>query len=186
MEPVQDNDYYNMLAENVSSDKEAFVKLYNIFFDAVYNFVFYRLRDVDSVDDVVSEIFLKVYSHLNDFDRSKSSFKTWLFTITNNAIIDHVRRYYRNRTVSWSNYFDTLSLDEENKPEINLIIDEEKKQLLAAIDELNETEQQVIQLKYWFEFSYMEIAEILNLTYANIRIIHFRAINKLKKYFEVV
>ena len=186
MEPIHDNDYYSMLAENASSNKEDFAELYNIFFDAVYNFVFYRLRDVDSVDDVVSEIFLKVYSHLNDFDRSKSSFKTWLFTITNNSVIDHVRSYYKNRTVSWSDYFDTLLSDEENMPEINLMIDEEKKQLLTAIDKLNENERQLILLKYWFDFSYMEIAEILKLTYANIRIIHFRAINKLKKYFEAM
>ncbi len=184
MEIIQDNDYCNALAEESLIDKEAFSKLYNIFFDAIYNFVFYRIRNIDLVDDVVSEIFLKVYSNINDFDKDKSSFKTWLFTITNNAVIDYMRHYHRNRTVSWSDYFDTLLLDKDNQPDIKLVIDEEKKQLLSAIDKLNETEQQVIQLKYWFGFSYKEISEILHLTYANIRVIHFRAIKKLKQYFE--
>ena len=184
MENIQDKVYCNLLAEKSLDDKESFAKLYNIFFDAVYNFVFYRLRNVDSANDVVSEIFLKVYTHLKDFDKNKSIFKTWLFTITNNTIISYLRYSIRNKTVICSDCFDNLSSDEVQQPEINLIIDEEKKQLLAAIDKLSKNEQKIILLKYWFEFSYMEIAEILNLKYTNIRIIHFRAINKLKKFFE--
>ena len=185
MESIQDKDYCNALAEKSLDDKESFAKLYDIFFDAVYNFVFYRLRNVDNANDLVSEIFLKVYAHLKDFDKNKSSFKTWLFTITNNALIDYFRYSNKNNTADFPNYFENLFSDETNQPERKLIIDEEKTQILAALDKLNDNERQLIQLKYWFEFSYLEIAEILNLTYSNVRIIHYRALKKLQKIFEI-
>ena len=183
MESITDKDYCNALAEKSLYDKESFAKLYDIFFDAVYNFVFYRLRNIESANDVVSEIFLKVYAHLKDFDKNKSSFKTWLFTITNNAVIDYLRYISRDKTVDFPEYFENLFSDDTNQPERNLILDEEKAQLLAALDNLSENERQLIQLKYWFEFSYFEIAEILNLTYSNVRIIHYRALKKLQKIF---
>ena len=183
MESIQDKDYCNALAEKSLYDKKSFAKLYGIFFDAVYNFVFYRLRNVESANDIVSEIFLKVYAHLKDFDKNKSSFKTWIFTITNNAVIDYLRYISRKPTADFPEYFENLFSDETNQPERKLILDEEKAQVLAALDKLNENERQLIQLKYWFEFSYLEIAEILNLNYSNVRIIHYRALKKLQKIF---
>ncbi len=158
---------------------EAFVELYEKFFPRVYGMVFARLKDIYAADDVVSEIFMKVALNLDSHDE-KFAFSTWLYTIARNTLTDYFRRKGRSREDSWDEFFEREAPVNE-QPEEKLLASERTKDLLLALDKLNERQRRILELKYWAGFSNVEIAEVMNLSASNVGFIHFQAIKKLRE-----
>lgn len=177
------SNYYNVLAGQAVYDKAAFNELYTYYFPRVYNFLFARLKNAAAADDVISEVFLKVYRHLPEYDSSRAAFSTWLFRIAGNQVTDYFRQQQHRREDTWEDFFDPASPEQE-QPEARTLAAEGKQELLAAMDRLNERERKVLELKYWSELSNKEIAEVLGLTPGNVGIILFRSVDKLKKIMQ--
>src|SRR3990167_9964443 len=77
-----------------SGEKEAFKNLIDRYTIPLYNFTA-RLTNRIDTSDIVQEIFIKIWKNLNNFDREKASFKTWIFTIARNTVIDFSRKRER-------------------------------------------------------------------------------------------
>src|SRR5262245_37397324 len=90
-------------------NREAFMTLYNLYLNKVYNRVKSRVPPQD-VEDVVQEIFIDVMRSMNGFEQ-RSQFSTWLYTIVNRQIADFYRKRYR--TIGGKN--DTLGLDQVDR-----------------------------------------------------------------------
>ena len=75
---------------NLTSE-QGFEQMYGEYFPKIYNYVFYRLLNREETEDIVSEVFIKVARNVHTFDGRKASFKTWIYTITKNALTDHYR-----------------------------------------------------------------------------------------------
>ena len=73
---------------SLATEKEA---LYTEYHDKVSHYVFCRLQNKSDAEDIVSEIFLKVYEHFDTFDASLASVSTWIYTITRNTVTDYFR-----------------------------------------------------------------------------------------------
>ncbi|HLT57902.1 MAG: sigma-70 family RNA polymerase sigma factor [Limnochordales bacterium] len=85
----------DLIARCLTGDVRAFETLVRTHHDQVYGYAC-RMVGPDAADDVVQEVFLRVYRSLHTF-RSESDFKTWLYRITTNACLDHLRRMRRQR-----------------------------------------------------------------------------------------
>lgn len=181
MEELRKNVYYNDLALRAVHDMAAFDELYNYYFPRVYNFLFARLKDAAAADDVISEVFFKVYKHLADYDCKKGSFSTWLFRIAVNQVTDYFRRQQRRKEDTWEDFF-APALPEQEQPEAKALAAEGSKELLTALEKLKERERRVIELKYWADLSNKEIAEVMGISPGNVGVILFRAIGNLKKH----
>ena len=173
--------YYNELAQRAATDEDAFEELYQYFFPRVYNFIFARLKNYADADDVTSITFLKMNEHLDNYDPSKAAFSTWLFRIANNAIIDHTRHIDRNNETEWEEFLDPAA-PEHDEPERQMVTSETSRELLEAIDKLNERERRIVELRYWGEQDTKTIAEILSMTESNVRVTLHRALGKMKKF----
>ncbi len=79
---------------SATTEKEV---LYTEYRDKVSRYVFCKLRNKNDAEDLVSEIFLKVYENLDKFDANLASVSTWIYTITQNTVTDYFRS---NRTYS--------------------------------------------------------------------------------------
>ncbi len=174
-------DYYSSLARQAVNDEEAFEELYEYFFPRVYNFIFARLKNVADADDVTSTTFMKMNENLASYDPDKAAFSTWLFRIANNAIIDHTRRASNSQESEWEEFFDPAA-PETQEPEQQMINSETSRELLAALDKLNERERRIIELRYWGEQNTRTIAEILSMSESNVRVTLHRTLEKLKKF----
>jgi RNA polymerase sigma-70 factor (ECF subfamily) len=126
----------------------------------------YRITHANESDinDMLQNIFLKVYEYQNSFN-GKYSFNSWIYRITHNEAIDFLRKKTIRQTISFEEYmdqnketFDISNIFEENE-EIAHTID--KKTLLLSIDKLNIEQKIVLNLKYFEDKSYEEIAIIL-------------------------
>ena len=173
------NEYYNELALRATTDEEAFEELYEYFFPRVYNFIYARLKNSADADDVVSITFLKMNENLESYDPTKAAFSTWLFRIASNAIIDQTRHASHNQETEWEEFFDP-SAPEHEEPESRMMSSETSRELLLALDKLNERERRIIELKFWGDMDTRAIAEIVNMTEGNVRVTLHRALGKLK------
>ena len=172
-------EYYNELARRATTDEEAFEELYEYFFPRVYNFIFARLKNVADADDVTSTTFMKMNENLESYDPDKAAFSTWLFRIANNALIDSTRRHDKKNETEWDDLLDPAAPEHE-EPEAVMMTGETNRELLAALDKLNERERRIIELKFWGELDSRAIAEILSMTEGNVRVTLHRALGKLK------
>jgi len=175
------DNYYDKLAQRATTDEEAFEELYEHFFPRVYNFIFARLKNSADADDVASTTFLKMNENLESYDPERAAFSTWLFRIANNAIIDHTRHIDRNQETEWEEFFDPAAPEKE-EPERQMINSETSRELLAALDKLNERERRIIELRYWGEQDTKTIAELLSMSESNVRVTLHRTLGKLKNF----
>lgn len=105
MQLTMDNNYYNDLAIKAVDDIEAFNELYDYYFPRVYNFLFARLKDTTSTDDVISEVFIKVFNNLSKYNAQRGSFSTWLFRIAINQSTDYLRKIQNRKENTWEDFF---------------------------------------------------------------------------------
>lgn len=176
----KDNEYYSDLAMRAVDDDELFRELYDKYFPIVYNLVYVRVRNPDTADDIVGEVFLKVCDNLEKFDKAKASFATWISRIAERICINFYRSRGRNRESDRDETFDP-PIDENEQPEQKFLIGERNSELLKALSTLSRREQKIIELKFWMNMTNKEIGETLGLSPGNVGIIFFRASETLRK-----
>jgi RNA polymerase sigma-70 factor (ECF subfamily) len=128
---------------------------------AVYNLAYRMLGDAQDAEDASQEIFLRAYTRLTSFDRTRR-FSTWLLSIASNYCIDRLRR----RRFAWLTLDDVaFSLpSHERGPERSALDREERDRVQAALRRLPDHYRLVLVLRYWQEMSYNEIAQVTGLT----------------------
>ena len=67
-------------------------KIYNAFYGKVMGYIRARINRKAEAEDLCADVFEKVYTRIDQYDKGKSSLSTWIFTITRNTVIDHYRR----------------------------------------------------------------------------------------------
>jgi RNA polymerase sigma-70 factor (ECF subfamily) len=159
----------------LEGDQDAFAELVYTYQDSVYNLAYRMLNDRGEAEDAAQETFLRAYLNLQRYDPSRS-FKTWLLTIASNHCIDRIRR----RRMTWLSIEDdplpALSLSsEEPEPEFASIMREQSREIQALLKELNPEYRAAVVLRYWYDYSYTEIADILDTTESAIKSRLFRA-----------
>jgi len=162
------------IRQAVVGDREAFTRLVEAYQIPVYNLAYRMLGDAREAEDAAQETFLRAYTRLNTFQTDKK-FSSWLLAIASNHCIDRLRR----RRFTW------LSLDElpfleqvaseRNQPEAAAIQQEKRDEVRKMLDHLPPEYRAAVILRYWYEFSYREIAEVMDTTESAIKSRLFRA-----------
>jgi RNA polymerase sigma-70 factor (ECF subfamily) len=158
----------------LQGDQDAFAELVYTYQDAVYNLCYRMLYDRSEAEDAAQEAFLRAYLNLSRYDPARS-FKTWLLTIASNYCIDRLRRR-RMKYVSLDDPLPNLSLsDDEPEPEDESIRQEQSRMLQDLLRQLPADYRAAVVLRYWYDYSYTEIAAMLDTTESAIKSRLFRA-----------
>ncbi|MEM1023869.1 MAG: sigma-70 family RNA polymerase sigma factor [Myxococcota bacterium] len=155
-------------------DRRAYGKLVDAYQRRVYALAFGIVRQPDDAWDVAQEAFVKAYRNLEAFN-GESSFFTWLYRITTNLAIDHVRARKRRRT-DGLDAAPELPADASADPDHHLGRDELARVLRAAMDQLSEKHRAIIVLREIEGLSYDEMAEVLGIRKGTVmsRLFHAR------------
>jgi RNA polymerase sigma-70 factor (ECF subfamily) len=158
----------------LAGDQDAFAELVYTYQDAVYNLCYRILSERGEAEDAAQEAFLRAYLNLARFDPARS-FKTWLLSIASNHCIDRLRRR-RMKLLSIDDPLPSLTLSgDEPEPEDVTIAREQSAGIQRLLNRLPDDYRAAIVLRYWYDYSYVEIASMLQTTESAIKSRLFRA-----------
>jgi RNA polymerase sigma-70 factor (ECF subfamily) len=165
-----------------NNDQQAYAELMSLYRDSIYYMLIRMVKNKDDAEDLTLMTFGKAFRYLDKYT-PKYAFSTWLYRIALNNSIDFMRvknnmPQYFEEDLYTSNTTSIIDQSEDNlqrNPEEE-IIDKQRLQLLrAAVSELPERYRRVIELRYYEDLAYEEIAERLGLTLSNVKIQIMRA-----------
>lgn len=155
----------------------AYSSLLDTFWNDVYGFQLVRTKNENDAEDITIQTFSRAFDKLDSYDTSYE-FKTWLITISKNLHVDLIRKRKRNVldvTDSGNNEAIKKVLDDAPTAEDQLITDQNLAKLLENIKQLKPHYQKVINLRYFNELSYLEIAKELGEPVNNVKVKLLRA-----------
>lgn len=157
-------------------NKREFSKLFNEHIDAVYRFAYWRVTDEALAEDIASTVFTKAWEKRDSFDNKNA--KAWLFTIARNTIIDGYRKKSEERLPEeFEGYSeDTTAEDLDKASEAEL--------LAVALKTLPQDLREVVQWRFIERATVAETALHTGLSEANVRVVQFRALKKLRIWYE--
>lgn len=173
-------DGQNVWGQIKKGDPEAFNFLYDKYIDALFSFGLTFSKDPDLVKDSIHDLFLELYKYrkkLSDTDNVKN----YLFkSLKRKIFVNQKRRLkvtYQQELLDSPNFkkesFEKTIIEAEQREEVSSA-------LKKAIHELSDRQRQAINLKYNAEFSYTEIAELLEISVESSRTLIYRALKSLK------
>jgi RNA polymerase sigma-70 factor (ECF subfamily) len=167
------NEEMALVLQAQQGSEEAFAQLVEQYQTPVYNLCYRMLGEVEYAEDAAQESFLRVYRNLARYDRQRS-FATWLLSITAHYCIDCLRR----------RRFTIISIDAERdddehpmefpdiealNPEQETVRHEEQAALQRVLQQLDPTDRAAVVLRYWYDFSEIEISQSLSLTVSAVK-----------------
>ncbi len=166
------------LVLKAQKDIKAFKPLYEKHYETIYIYFYRRCANVDDCSDLTSKLFEKAMLNIHKFKPMGFAFKSWLFKMAQNVLIDYFRDHAKTEKL-WTNDsgLDEIveSIEETNENEENI------EKILEAIKELNQEERQLIIMKYFEKMSYEQLAEIEHSNVNAVRVKLHRIINKIKR-----
>jgi RNA polymerase sigma-70 factor (ECF subfamily) len=168
----------SVLAARASAgDAEAFGALYDRYVDAVYRYVYYRVRNEAEAEDVTSDVFFKALRAMPRY-QPRQPFLAWLYRIARNAVIDRVRRL--RPQVAFEDALRHPNADRVVDPNAGLDRLSDSTALRSAISKLTPLQQEVIVLRYVEGLDTKQIGRIIGRRDGTVRGIEFRALGMLR------
>ena len=158
-------------------DQTAFTFLLDYYWNEVYGFMLKRTENETDSEDITIETFSKAFDKLSSYN-TEFQFNTWLIAIAKNVHIDLLRKKKSSHLIEITDNEDRQAYnvaDTTPSAEDELITEQNLSQLLQFIKQLKPHYQEVIQLRYFQELSYQEIAEQLDEPLNNVKIKLLRA-----------
>ncbi len=173
-----------LIARLKLKDRESFAKLYDIYIDKIYRFIYFKVSKKEDAEDLSSQVFLKIWQYaLENKIKIGGSFQALLYKTARNLVIDHYRKdkgpcefsIEEKKEKGWE--IADNSIDSEKN--INQSI--EIKKIEERLKSLKSEYQEVIILHYINELSIKEIADILEKNKGAVRVTIHRALKALKE-----
>lgn len=166
------------LVRAAQADPQRFDAIYNRYVELVYCFCRRRLLTVEAAEDATSLVFIKAMTALPRFDLRQSSFRSWLFTIAFNVVMDQKRSRLRRPE-------EPLDIPErlprgDPSPEDEFMAGEERRSVSAAIARLTEDQRRVVELRLAGLSGY-EISVVTRRSHGAVRTLQHRALLRLRE-----
>ncbi len=149
-------------------------QIYLQYHDKVRAYVRGKIQDPHDVEDLVSAVFMKIVQKLDCYDSEKASVSTWVYTITRNTVTDHFRT--RRTLMALEDYMADEAPEELNDGVLDSLAD--------ALLALKEKERSLIVLHYYTGHTLKEVAEMMGMSYINAKVIHKKALDSLRAFFQ--
>lgn len=147
--------------------------------DKIRSYIHSHVGNPTDAEDVASTVFLKISERSGSFDAQKSALSTWVYAITKNAVID----YYRKRRVM-DDVPEDMPGDADSGLE-DICRKESLSELAAALGRLPERLRDLLILHYYEGVKLKDVAVAMDMSYANVKVLHKKALSQLKMNLEM-
>ena len=166
-----------------SKDKQAFIKVYDLHIDQIYRFVYFKVNNKEQAEDLTSAIFLKTWTYIQEGNLiNYKTLKSFIYKVARNAIIDHYRKISCQENITIDNPDNKIELidyKQDISKQTELAFD--FKIIEAKLLELKDEYREIIVLRFVNELSIAEIADILDKSKSNVRVLTHRALKALRE-----
>ena len=166
------NDENAWIFQAQQGSDEAFTQLVETYQKPVYNLCYRMLGEPEAAEDAAQETFLRAYQNLHRYDNSRP-FGTWILSIAAHYCIDRLRK----------RRFSVFSMDAEDEdgmsfeipdpaapnPEAETAKQEDRDRLHLLLKDLDDTDRAAVIMRYWYDYSEVEIAQSLSLTVSAVK-----------------
>jgi RNA polymerase sigma-70 factor (ECF subfamily) len=159
-------------------DRDALEELYLIHFDRIYSYLHMSVGNKHDAEDLTTQTFLKMLESIKRFRWQSAPFSAWLFRIAHNLAMDHFRA--RRRWQPEEEVPEPVG-SEEPSAELEAMQSIGRQSMMELIDKLSPEQQQVLTLKFVFNFPNADVATILEKTEGAIKSLQHRALASLQK-----
>jgi RNA polymerase sigma-70 factor, ECF subfamily len=159
------------------ANPEAFRPLYDRYFEAIFQFIYNRTQQEELSADICSQVFLKAMQRLEDYTFRGVPFSAWLYRIASNEIAQWYRQSKKVRVVSVEDS-NLVSMFEEVLEDD---LEEFRPFLIPALELLKEADLEIVEMRFFEQRPFKEIAEMLNITESNAKVRTYRVLERLKK-----
>ena len=166
------------IIKRAKADNSGFKEIYDLTINRLFSFVLLRVKDRALALDLCQDIYLDLWQGLPRFEyMGDAHFYSFLFLVARRKIIK--ARIKKVDQIDIDDIFDIQAPEAQH---------EDYRFLMKQVERLNENEQRCIEMRYFSDMSFGQVAEDLNTTENNVKVIHHRAIKKLRefipKYYE--
>jgi RNA polymerase sigma-70 factor (ECF subfamily) len=162
-------------------DRSALEELYLIHFDRIYSYLHMTVSNRHDAEDLTTQTFLKMLESIGRFRWQSAPFSAWLFRIAHNLSMDHFRA--RRRWQPEEEVPEPVG-SEEPSAEAEAMQSIGRQSMLELIDTLSQEQQQVLTLKFVFNFTNADVAKILDKSEGAIKSLQHRALASLQKQIQ--
>jgi RNA polymerase sigma-70 factor (ECF subfamily) len=180
MEPKAVEDE-SLVKETLAGNQASFQLLVERYQSRIFALVRHYTRNAVEIEDLVQDSFLKAYSRLDSFQH-QSSFYTWLYRITTNTVLDHMKRRGRSpvQAVEDLEVVDVPNPARSVGPDAAMERDEIAKITHAVLEEMPDIFRTVLVMREFDDLSYQEIADVLGISIGTVESRLFRARARFK------
>src|SRR5436305_12527516 len=170
-----------LVARAQNGDREALEELYLLHFDRIYSYLHMSVGNRHDAEDLTTQTFLRMLESIKRFRWQSAPFSAWLFRIAHNLAMDHFRAARR-----WQPEEEVPEPPGESEPsaEAQALQSIGRQSLLELIEDLSHEQQQVLTLKFVFNFANGDVATILGKTEGAVKSLQHRALVSLQKQID--
>lgn len=163
-----------LLRKAQRGDEKAFLEIFSMYENQMYRIAFLHVKNEVDALDVMQEVAYRMFKNIRSV-KNAEYFKTWLTRITMNCAVDHIRKNSKVVQIGTEYLENVEEISESYEKEVlaNATLGE----LMTALDP---EEKNVILLKYYYEYSFPEMSEILKRPLGTVKSVLYRALKKLR------
>lgn len=183
-----DNKIVAMIQNGSAAEKE---EGFALLFNKYKNLILFKLNkslnfDTETANDLMMEVFTKIHLKLDLYSSKEAALSTWIFTITKNTLIDHVKKEKNNGALSLDSFVGDVYLFDETNNSLNALVREERANALTtALNKIKRDDvRKALVLCYFEEKSYKEISLELGIAEHQVKVFLHRGKKELKVLLE--
>ena len=174
------NDDADLIRRLQAQDPEALSQLYDRYSPMTYGIILRIAGDAGAAEDLLQEVFLRIWERAGSFEREKGSLGTWLITLARNRAIDY-RRSVEGRMATQSVGLESMPSGGTGRVEDDFVVRlDQIAKVRAALETLSESQRRVIELAYYDGMSHTEIAARLEQPLGTVKALMRRGLKVIK------
>ncbi len=172
----------NSLAKKAIYSRECLELLFDNIYPLIWHFYRIRLKNGEDAMDLTQNACIKIVNNLDRYREQKSCFKTWMYTVIKNMLVD----FFRRKSLSIDDEIDFELMKGVDSPVDSIIREEDKKALKEVFKSLTPRQKEILELKFFFNIRNRDIARLLDLNEKTVSSIISKSCEKLKILLEKI